>query len=268
MYFHFTFELLVLLFFLAMGHGVLSTIIAKREIVIVWTRRIAAIAFLGWVLWHGCTQAPRMTSGWMSVLLNGLLFAWVAMCGSRLVALVGGVFYDLLFHPLTRPIHAFIVNSHDAGLARRREIQRLSEAPARERVLALQAQEVAAAQRSRDDARASVYLLYSFYAPTIGDRFTRADVDRYVESFMNDSQSPDAVERRGRELLAILERHVAEVDPFAHGANLESLILWRDEEFRRLEALPVDEALKDEYGVLLRRRFDEIFKRSIKEIRP
>lgn len=262
------FDFVIVLFGLLMLHGVASALVKDRPIVGMWTRRIAAVTFLVSMIWTGRTQPPSQLDGWIWLVLGCVVLSWFVLTASRASILLLGFFHDLLFAPMVRPVHAALNTTHQNALARREALREMREAPERERVLALREQEIATAQRRRDDARASVYLLYSFYAPKVGDRFTRADADRYIESFMNDSQTAEAVERRGRELLAILERHLAEVDPFAHGANLESLITWRDDEFKRLESLPVDEALKREYGVLLRRRFDDIFKKSLKEIRP
>ena len=104
----------------------------------------------------------------------------------------------------------------------RRRAQRAWEraAPHRERQrreAEEEARRQAAAQRCREDARAAVELLYSLYAPEIGQRFPREAFDAFCSTYLNDQKTPEYVEERALQLRSIIEQH-REKSPRGNGS--------------------------------------------------
>ena len=145
---------------------------------------------------------------------------------------------------------------------RRRE----QEVSARDR--ATHQQSAAQAQHRREDARASALLSYSFYAAKLGERFSRAMFDQYVEQYMSDKQPPEVVERRGQELLAIFEKHLADVRPAKKESSLESITRWYQQTKAQIEALPLDDDVKEVRLIELERRFAELLSGHLEGTTP
>jgi hypothetical protein len=124
------------------------------------------------------------------------------------------------------------------------------------------------AQKRRDESRSHCELTYSFYAPKLGERFTRAMLDSYIEKYMGDNQTPEDVERRGQELQVTLQKHLESVEPPKKKLTLESLARWFIEEKQRIESLPVDEKSKRRHIAELNGRYAELSSQLMENIQP
>lgn len=148
--------------------------------------------------------------------------------------------------------------------------RRLPEENRRAAEIALQHQIATDSQVRRENARLACELMYAQYLPEISARLPREQLDAFMRRYMTDSHNPTEVERRGRELQAIIERHgdPAPVTPIVPPQNLEQLARWFVVECERIDALPVDEDLKDIHMVQLNKRYEELSNTLMKEIRP
>ncbi len=126
----------------------------------------------------------------------------------------------------------------------------------------------AEAQRRRTDARASAMLTYTTYAPKLGNRFTREMFDKYVSDFMGDQHAPEDVERRGQEVLSILERHVQEIQPPKETKSVEDLARWYQEQKDRIESLPMNARTKRTQLVDLNERYTELTTKLLENMGP
>ncbi len=123
-------------------------------------------------------------------------------------------------------------------------------------------------QRRREDARANALLRFSYYAAKLGDRFSRAMFDEFVEHFMSDALSPEIVERRGQELLAILQLHLADVAPPPAADSFEAIAAWHESQSVQLEALPLDKEVKNYCRASLKRRMQDLLTEYLREAAP
>jgi hypothetical protein len=123
-------------------------------------------------------------------------------------------------------------------------------------------------KRRREDAHASALLSYSFYAAKLGNRFSREMFDEYVKKYMGDEQPVDVVEQRGKELVAIFERHLQDVQPPRKPTSIESLSQWYEQTKKQIEGLAMEEAVKEVRLIELEQRFNDLLGRHLEETEP
>jgi hypothetical protein len=126
----------------------------------------------------------------------------------------------------------------------------------------------AADQKRRDDARASAFLSFNFYSAKLGNRFSRQDFDQYVQTYMSDSHQPEDVCQRGRDLLAIFEKHLAEAQPKKTEPTLNSLVTWYHDMRQQIESLPLSGDVKEVRLIDLKNRFEDLLGELTEQARP
>jgi len=122
-------------------------------------------------------------------------------------------------------------------------------------------------QARRENARAACELLYAQFAPEIGGRFPQTEVDRFLRTYMSDAQSVDEVERRGQELQRLIHEHRQHIqrDP---PETIQALAEWYLGEKERIEALPLDDDLKQTHLMQLDYRYAELSEQLLQRARP
>jgi hypothetical protein len=100
------------------------------------------------------------------------------------------------------------------------------------------------AQRRRSDVRANCELLYSHYAPEIGQRFPRSDLDAWITKHMSDNDDPAVVEQRAEQLRRLIEYHREQVKPIPKFSNIRELADWFHTQKTEIESLPVDDRVR------------------------
>lgn len=234
------------------------------------------VRFLAWDFRE--VRAGRRSGLWRFCLVAGLAaLVGIASLSDKdnpwalslaVTALVSAPLFWWVIGPVVRIV---IRRSSDRMEYLREEARRRQEreTDAREAPLRRQADEQrVSAQKRRQDARASALLSFSFYAAKLGDRFPRAMFDQYVEQYMGDAHPPDLVEQRGRELIAIFEKHLADVQPPRRQTSIASLTRWYEEMKAQILALPLEEEVKEVRLADLERRFDELLEKHLESTGP
>jgi hypothetical protein len=153
---------------------------------------------------------------------------------------------------------------------RRRQAQReWEQRSARDNEARLRQQRQAAEDgRRRADARVRSELLYNRYAPEIARRFPRKNMERFMQTYMSDADPPESVEQRGRELENIIEQHRNCVKPDKPPKTIQDLAEWYLREKGRIDALPLDDELKQEHAAALDMRYAELTQELLQRIEP
>lgn len=81
-----------------------------------------------------------------------------------------------------------------------------------------------AAQRRREEIRARCEAAFHIHGPEIADRFPRTAFDQFCTRYLGDDKTPEVVEARARELLAIIQSHVNKIDPVTVKPSLENIL--------------------------------------------
>jgi hypothetical protein len=139
------------------------------------------------------------------------------------------------------------------------------EADARKQAEATQK---ADSQRRRSDARANCELLYSHYAPEIGQRFPRSDLDAWINKHMADTEAPAVVEQRAEQLRRLIEYHREQIRPTPRFSNVRELAEWLNKEKAEIESLPVDERIKRTLLANLNERNAELMTQIVSNMEP
>jgi hypothetical protein len=124
------------------------------------------------------------------------------------------------------------------------------------------------AQRRRSDARAHCELLYNHYAPEIGQRFPRSDLDAWIIKHMSDTEDPAIVEQRAEQLRRLIEFHREQIRPTPRFANVRELAEWLNKEKAEIESLPVDERIKRTLLANLNERNAELMTQIVGNMEP
>lgn len=149
-------------------------------------------------------------------------------------------------------------------LLKQQQIEFERQAPLRD----VAAREAQAERRRRDDAHASALLSFSFYSAKLGDRFSREMFDEYVRRHMGDEHPVETVEKRGRELVAIFEKHLLDLQPTKKTATIESLTRWYEDTKAQIEAMDMAPRVKEVRLIDLLSRFNELLAKHIEENEP
>ncbi len=119
----------------------------------------------------------------------------------------------------------------------------------------------------RENARAACELLYAQHAPEIVQRFPRSDLDRFLRTYLGDTQPVDEVERRGLELQQLIHQHRQRIRPDAP-QTIQALADWYLAEKTRIEALPLDDDLKQTHRMQLDYRYAELSEEVLQRAQP
>lgn len=222
------------------------------------------------VLWHGASLAAAGTGAtWIG--LSALASLW------RLLTRLAQRFGKVIASNRERRRQTRRTRIEERERSRREEewerMRPWRERQARE---AAQRSEIAAQERQADesrriDARAACEFLYARHAPEIGLRFPRSLYDAFVQTYMNDSFGPAEVERRGGELQTLIEQHLDEVKPRPKRPEPQSipeLAEWFLAEKSRIDALPLDEELKQTHLMQLQYRYAELSDQLLQKALP
>ncbi|HUY33185.1 MAG TPA: hypothetical protein VMV69_10415 [Pirellulales bacterium] len=123
-------------------------------------------------------------------------------------------------------------------------------------------------KRQRLAARAQCELLYNLYKPLIASRFDKAALDEFMKKYMGDDQTPETVEKHGQQLCELIENHRREVEAPDDPTTIASVTEWMTAEQTRIEALPLDQRMKDELLRHLKIRYMKLAQDALKKATP
>jgi hypothetical protein len=153
--------------------------------------------------------------------------------------------------------------------------QQEQERQARERTAADQAARARAellafqnAALRRKEALSRCELHFHLYQADIATRFTRAMFDDYMRKFMTDSDDIDTVERRGRELQAIIEKHYEQAGGTVKPRTFEELSVWFSDQKRRIENAPMAEEQQQMLIAMLEIRYADLSQQILEHMQP
>ena len=92
--------------------------------------------------------------------------------------------------------------------------------------------------------------------------------DEYVKKHMGDEHPVEGVEHRGKELVAIFEKHLHDVQPPKKPTSIESLSRWYAQTKAQIEGLDMEEAVKEVRLIELERRFNDLLGKHLEETEP
>jgi len=247
-----------------------------------WGRRLAAAAFVAYLILVGIETHAEKAEQWAALAFRGLFAAGLVMGGAWVVLPILAFVHRHAVEEPGRRVRRWREEARRRRLEReaRREAERRAArehaewertAPERERQRELaeaEAMRRAEAKRRRDDARAAALLDYTFYAAKLGNRFSRQDFDQYVATYMGDGHPPDVVERRRQELLAIFERHLADVSPPRREMTIDGLTSWYEGARATIERSTMDDRTKRTQFAELYARYTELMSELMERMRP
>ncbi|HUY89224.1 MAG TPA: hypothetical protein VMV10_10855 [Pirellulales bacterium] len=150
---------------------------------------------------------------------------------------------------------------------RRQEIHQEQLHDAEQERIAEQQRRRDADQRRRSETRSQCELLFNLHSADIANRFTRKMFDDYMAKYMSDAEDADTVERRGRELSDLIQRHRQQATGEVP-TSLTELAAWFLEEKTRIEGLPLDEEFEEEHLAHLNIRYSELSQGILEKIKP
>ncbi len=92
--------------------------------------------------------------------------------------------------------------------------------------------------------------------------------DAFLQTYMSDTDEPEDVERRGRELEKMIDEHRKSVKPEKRPRTIQDLAEWYLREKQRIDALPLDEELKQEHMAALDMRYAELTQEMLQSLEP
>ncbi len=248
-----------------------SLIVRSGSALQAWGNWLAVAAFVTYGVCGVVRFTPTTALDLIGITVSGLFAGGLTLGLTWIVLPVGATLYEF-------------VDSRIRGLQNANQAKSQARTSLEEEFLQLRAAlaaknvEVAAdetrrlhaesADRRRTAARANAALSYSLFAPNIGERFSKDDLQAYLHDFMGDGHSPDDVERRGRELIATLRQHETASDPPEQKRTLEELAHWFTEQQQRIETLPLDEKIKRVHLSELNVRYAEQSQQLLEGLRP
>jgi len=124
------------------------------------------------------------------------------------------------------------------------------------------------AKHRRQEVLAATEQLFLLYAPEIRDRFGRAEFDAFIEKFMGETETPDVIEARGKQLQKLIRDHHDRVHPPEQFHSLEELARWYSEQKKHIEALPVEKRFMQDYLVQLNERYSDLTQKVLEKLAP
>jgi len=243
---------------------------------------VGAATFIFFVAYHLLIAPPFASADILLLVVRGLALAVLATGLGWCVASPVAAIYDATLAPLTRCLREWrkqrLCRMEAAAEAQRKciEDQRRKEeyeraAPERARhaaEAAARAAKSAEDHKRREAARAACEIHFSIYGPDIAERFTRDDMDRFFSVYMNESQYPDDVEHRGKELQRVIDEHWRSAKPQPKQLSLAALSEWYLEQKQRVEALPLSDEEKQTFLWRFSERYAELSQSLLESARP
>jgi hypothetical protein len=243
--------------------------------------QFAAIGFLAYALYSAFALCPTTPDEFLGVGLRGLLAGGLIAGTAWIILPLLAYVYDHTFGPLISGVRSCIrvarqrhaerrAKAQDEARRRQADKEYQREAPHRERLqrdAEASVRQQADAQKRRDDARASCEVLYSLYAPDIGQRFDRQVFNDFVAKYMDDKHPPEYVEERAQQLQALLQQHFEKVEPSPKFKSLADLAQWFQRQKEQVETMP-DGRLKNMLIAKLHGRYAELTSQFLEEMEP
>jgi hypothetical protein len=85
---------------------------------------------------------------------------------------------------------------------------------------------------------------------------------------MGDSRPPEEVEERAGQLCALIDQHAHFIAPPEKETTLGELGEWFTAEMQRLDALPIDDEVKDEHRGKIHERYAELTDQLLENMHP
>lgn len=231
--------------------------IQSRPLLRIWGMRIAALAFVAFVVAHIVQAGSPTPSDLAMAAIVGLLGALVVLGPAWIVLAILGFFggyYRNAANSANSAAHRRQLERERKEAEKRKRQEQIEwekQAPQRERAR-LEAEmrqreeskRNADAKKIRSDARADCEMLYQLYAPEIDTRFPRASLDEWIKKYMGDDQSPSDVEQRADQLRKLIIHHREQVKPTPKFSTMADLATWFQEQKSQIETLPIEDRLR------------------------
>lgn len=248
-----------------------ALIVRVRPRAEVWGYRLAIVVFIAYATIGVVRFGPTTAFALITITVRGLFAAGLAL-GLSWILLPGSAAIAEAIVSRGRRLRSVLQGRAQKRDLQEEELQRLRAAlHAKDREVAsaeTRRLETESANRRRTAARANAELVYSLFATTIGERYSRNDFHAYVQEFMSDKHSPDDVERRGRELIATLRQHESVTDPPERKKTLEDLAQWFLEQQALINRLPLEEKHKRLHMAELNARYAELSQQFLQGMEP
>ena len=249
--------------------------VAQSPRLSLWGLRLAAAGFLTFCAYGAWCYGAYDATDWIHILLRALV-AGALMLGLSWIILPSAAFLkrlviDMPAERAQAAASAARQRSKDQQIECQRQHQEhdQSQRELAARSATVQRQEARAdAARRRTDARAQVELTFSLLAPRLTSRFPKETLADYLATYMADDQSPEDVERRGGELIAMLEKHRQEEEVAETLLNLEQLDTWFQDQNDRIQRSSAEEKLKRCLAASLNVRYAELAQRFMEDLQP
>jgi hypothetical protein len=111
-------------------------------------------------------------------------------------------------------------------------------------------------------------LQFNLHKADIQPRFTRRMLDDFMKKYMREGQAAETVEKRADELCSLMERHREILKGRAEPMTLDQLAEWFLDEKKRIEALHLDDELKDDHLAHLNIRYAELSQQILEKLNP
>jgi hypothetical protein len=118
-------------------------------------------------------------------------------------------------------------------------------------------------QRRRDRARLQLELAYVQALPAVAAWFPRPTYEEFVRRHLADHLPPRDVEDNGRQLQAVLRQHQEQAEGRGDFGSLEELGRWLLQEQQRIQALPVEQPVKQSQLLDLHQRYLVLAARTV-----
>jgi hypothetical protein len=224
-------------------------------------------------------ESPATAEESTPIVVWGLLAGGFACCLAWIFVPVLGALWDWTLGPLQRAVQqrrerrSYERQQRRDELAHRQWEKQAAVQRSLERIVEEEqrSQERAAARKEdqerlrREEARKDCELLYALYASELGDRFSRAMFDAFLDKYLNDSQPAEAVERRAKELQQIIRQHLECVRPGPR--TLTELTRWYEKQKREFEQLP-DGPMRRSALAKLMRRYSDLSDELLEDMQP
>lgn len=254
-----------------LGEGVIH-LTARMTSLKQWIRSWAVgLGIVTGIFFFFAVFSPRNASnpdGVLSSIFQAMLMGFCAgLVWYLAVAIVTFIFQHVIAPPF-RAMNRWRLSSSEERSRRRYARQRQLDAESAAADRSWAAATRATEQKRRNDARAACELLYHKHAHVLANRFPREALDGFMNKFMTDSQSPDEVEERGRQLQELILQHVQDIEPPQKPYTIESLAEWYRRTKELIEKLPLDSRYRQAQMAQLNARYAELMQDLMEALRP
>jgi len=240
-----------------------------------WGLRIGAVCFVGSSV-YGLVRTVDFDSRSILQTVGGAAFLAIA---TILVAWHAIPFPSVLLGPLARWLRGIWHRIYWHLTIRQRREAALQQALAdlqADRAAALRARldekNATAARektereaRRRDEARSRVELFYASRGPSLGERFSKAVFDDFVQRYLGDNRPAEDVERRASQLLEALQQQVDHGAPKPKQSHLDEILRTRKEQMDRLDTEDLPEEMQDTLKSILEQQLYDRLQRVMQE---